>query len=201
MSSTRTAPRTTNINKTSSSALNTHHTNGSANSYDINDSTVNSSNLSELDSNLQRSVLMKNLPPSEGIYRNPRFIHAVTVGLLGQPVVIQTNEQERYHGILETISSNGDVVLLMTHRMDNNPNDIMGLSTSLIDLFDTVDNSVPSFELQKRIIQSANIVELIAIDVDLSGSGKCMLDENPKVNQLEDDRFNRMEHFYGSDEI
>jgi hypothetical protein len=28
-----------------------------------------------------------------------------------------------------------------------------------------------------------------------------MLDENPKVNQLEDDRFNRMEHFYGSDEI
>jgi hypothetical protein len=27
------------------------------------------------------------------------------------------------------------------------------------------------------------------------------LDENPKVNQLEDDRFNRMEHFYGTDEI
>ncbi len=57
--------------------------------------------------------------------------------------------------------------------MDNNPNDIIGLSTSLIDLFDTVDNSVPSFELQKRIIQSTNIVEIIAIDVDLSGAGKC----------------------------
>ena len=28
-----------------------------------------------------------------------------------------------------------------------------------------------------------------------------LLDENPKVNQLEDDRFSRMEHFYGSDEI
>ena len=27
------------------------------------------------------------------------------------------------------------------------------------------------------------------------------LDETPKVTQLEDDRFNRMEHFYGSDEI
>jgi len=27
------------------------------------------------------------------------------------------------------------------------------------------------------------------------------LDENLKVNQLEDDRFSRMEHFYGSDEI
>lgn len=27
------------------------------------------------------------------------------------------------------------------------------------------------------------------------------LDENPKVSQLEDDRFTRMEHFYGSDEI
>ncbi len=39
MSSTRTAPRTTTINK-ASSALNTHHTNGSANSYDINDSTT-----------------------------------------------------------------------------------------------------------------------------------------------------------------
>ena len=77
MSSTRTAPRTTNINKTSSSTLNTHHTNGSANSYDTNDS----SNTSEyrysmivltllrkiisfrLDSNLQRPVLTKNHPP------------------------------------------------------------------------------------------------------------------------------------------
>lgn len=28
-----------------------------------------------------------------------------------------------------------------------------------------------------------------------------MLEENPKVSQLEDDRFNRMEHFYGSDDI
>ncbi len=28
-----------------------------------------------------------------------------------------------------------------------------------------------------------------------------ILDENPKTNQLEDDRFNRMEHFYGTDEI
>ncbi len=74
---------------------------------------------------------------------------------------------------METISSNGDVALLVTHRMDNNPNDIMSLSTSLIDLFETVDNSVPSFELQKRVIQAANIVEMIAVDVDLTGSGKC----------------------------
>jgi hypothetical protein len=28
-----------------------------------------------------------------------------------------------------------------------------------------------------------------------------MLEEIPKVNQLEDDRFNRMEHFYGTEEI
>ena len=27
------------------------------------------------------------------------------------------------------------------------------------------------------------------------------LDENPKVSQLENDRFSRMERFYGSDEI
>jgi hypothetical protein len=49
----------------------------------------------------------------------------------------------------------------------------MSLSTSLIDLFDTVDNSVSSFELQRRIIHSSNIVEMITLDIDLSGNGKC----------------------------
>ncbi|CAF2363792.1 unnamed protein product [Rotaria sp. Silwood2] len=202
MSSTRTAPRTTNINKTTST-LNTHHTNGSSNSYDINDSTVNVNNMSETDSNVQRSVLTKNTSQSEGIYRNPRFVHAITIGLLGQPVIIQTTERERFHGVLETISPNGDVVLSVAHRLDNNNNnnDIMGLSTALIDLFDAVDSSLQSFELNKRIIPSTNIVEIIAGDIDLSGSGKCMLDENPKVTQLEDERFNRMEHFYGTHEI
>ncbi|CAF0809537.1 unnamed protein product [Rotaria sp. Silwood1] len=200
MSSTRTAPRTTNVNKTTST-LNTHHTNGSTNSYDNNDSTVNVNNMSEIDSNVQRSVLTKNTSQSEGIYRNPRFVHAVTIGLLGQPVIIQTTERERFHGVLETISSNGDVVLSVAHRLDNNNNDVMGLSTSFIDLFDTVDSSSQSFELNRRIIPSSNIVEIIAGDIDLSGSGKCMLDENPKVTQLEDERFNRMEHFYGTDEI
>jgi hypothetical protein len=28
-----------------------------------------------------------------------------------------------------------------------------------------------------------------------------LLDENPKLSQLEDDRFSRMEHFYGADDI
>jgi hypothetical protein len=28
-----------------------------------------------------------------------------------------------------------------------------------------------------------------------------LLDETPKVTQLEDDRFSRMEHFYGADDI
>jgi hypothetical protein len=60
----------------------------------------------------------------------------------------------------------------MAHRIDNN-NDITSLSTSLIDFFDTIDSSVQSFELQKRIIQSSNIVEIIALDIDLTGSGKC----------------------------
>jgi hypothetical protein len=60
----------------------------------------------------------------------------------------------------------------MAHRLDNT-NDIMGLSTSLIDLFDTVDSSLQTFELQKRMIPSANIVEIIAIDIDLTGNGKC----------------------------
>jgi hypothetical protein len=27
------------------------------------------------------------------------------------------------------------------------------------------------------------------------------LDENPKVSQLEDDRFSRIEHFYGSEDV
>jgi len=49
----------------------------------------------------------------------------------------------------------------------------MSLSTSLIDLFDTIDNSVTSFELQKRVIQSSNIVEMITLDIDLSANGKC----------------------------
>jgi hypothetical protein len=49
----------------------------------------------------------------------------------------------------------------------------MTLSTSLIDLCDTVDTSLQTFELQKRTILSSNIVEIIAIDVDLSGNGKC----------------------------
>lgn len=88
---------------------------------------------------------------------------------------MQTNEQERFHGILETISSNGDVALTASHRLDNTNPDIMALSTSLIDLFDTIDSSVQSFELQKRVIQSSNIVEIIAIDVDLSAGGKCKL--------------------------
>lgn len=91
----------------------------------------------------------------------------------GHPVVVQTNEQERFHGILDTISANGDVVLTFAHRMDSTPNDILSLSTSLIDLFETADNSVSSFELQKKIIQSSNIVEMIAADVDLTGNGKC----------------------------
>lgn len=96
-------------------------------------------------------------------------------------MVIQTNEQERYHGILDTISSNGDVALLVAHRMDNTPNDIMSLSTSLIDLFETIDSSVTSFELQRKTIQASNIVEMIAVDVDLSGNGKC------KTSSIEND--------------
>ncbi|CAF5161766.1 unnamed protein product [Rotaria magnacalcarata] len=148
MSSTRTAPRAATINKVSS-ASNAHHTNGSANTYDVNDST------------------------SEGIYRNPRFVHAVTVGLLGQPVIIQTTERERFHGVLETISPNGDVLLSVAHRLDNNNNDIMGLSTSLIDLLDTVESSAQFLDLNKRIISSSNIVEIIASDIDLAGNGKC----------------------------
>ncbi|CAF0972385.1 unnamed protein product [Adineta ricciae] len=192
MSSTRTAPRTTMTNKS------THHTNGSGNSYDMNDSTVTS----EFDSNLQRSVLMKNAAQSDGVYRNPRFIHAVTTGLLGQPVVVQTSEPERYHGILETISPNGDIILTVSHRLDNSNNsDIMALSTSLIDLFDAADSSVQSFELLRRTVQAPTIVEIIGIDIDQSGSNKCMLEETSKVSQLEDDRFNRMQHFYDPDEI
>lgn len=70
------------------------------------------------------------------------------------------------------MSANGDVVLSVAHRLDNN-NDIMGISTSLIDLFDTVDSSAQTFELTKRIVPSSNIIEIIASDIDLSGSGKC----------------------------
>jgi hypothetical protein len=40
---------------------------------------------------------------------------------------------------------------------------------------DTVDNSLQTFELQKRIIKASNIVEIIAVDIDLSAIAKCIL--------------------------
>ena len=49
----------------------------------------------------------------------------------------------------------------------------MNLPTAPIDLIDTGDSASTPFELQKRVIPSANIVEMIAVDVDLSGQGKC----------------------------
>jgi hypothetical protein len=42
-------------------------------------------------------------------------------------------------------------------------------------MIDTIDSSSQTFELHKRIIKASNIVEVIAIDIDLSGSAKCML--------------------------
>jgi hypothetical protein len=41
--------------------------------------------------------------------------------------------------------------------------------------------------------------ELERISISLSSLG--ILDDNPKSTQLEDDRFNRMKHFYDADEI
>jgi hypothetical protein len=78
------------------------------------------------------------------------------------------------HGVLETISANGDVILSVAHRLDNNNNtDIMSLPTAPIDLIDAGDSSSTTFELQKRVIAATSIVEIIAVDVDLSGQGKC----------------------------
>ncbi|CAF1038237.1 unnamed protein product [Rotaria sp. Silwood1] len=203
MSSTRTAPRTTSNSKTTS--VNTHHTNGLVNAYDINESPSNltypTGNNPEFDPNLPRSSLKRNISQYDGIYRNARFIHAISSGLVGQQVVIQTSDHERFHGVLETLSPNADIVLTVSHRLDKNNNDIITTPTLPIDLIDTIDSSSQTFELHKRIIKAINIVEIIAVDVDLSANAKCSLDENPKVSQVEDDRFSRMEHFYGSDEI
>jgi hypothetical protein len=63
--------------------------------------------------------------------------------------------------------------LSVAHRLDNNNNDIIGLPTAPLDLIDTIDSSLQTFELHKRVIPSSNIVEVIAVDVDLSGNGKC----------------------------
>ncbi|CAF5175560.1 unnamed protein product, partial [Rotaria magnacalcarata] len=120
--------------------------------------------------------------------------------------VIQTSDHERFHGVLETLSPNGDVVLTVSHRLDNNNNnnnnnDLVASSTVPIDLIDTIDSSSQTFELHKRIIKVQHIVEIITTDVDLSANAKCSLEENPKATPLEDDRFSRMEHFYGSDEV
>ncbi len=93
----------------------------------------------------------------------------------GQQVVIQTSDHERFHGVLETLSPNADIILTVSHRLDNNNNDILTSPTLPIDMIDTIDSSSQTFELHKRIIKASNIVEVIAIDIDLSGSAKCML--------------------------
>ncbi|CAF4295792.1 unnamed protein product, partial [Rotaria magnacalcarata] len=72
--------------------------------------------------------------------------------------VIQTSDHERFHGVLETLSPNGDVVLTVSHRLDNNNNnnnnnDLVASSTVPIDLIDTIDSSSQTFELHKRIIK------------------------------------------------
>ena len=88
-------------------------------------------------------------------------------------MVIQTSSHERFHGVLETLSPNADIVLTVAHRLDSNNNDILASSTLPIDLISTVDSSTQSFELHKQIIKASSIVEIIAVDVDLSGGGKC----------------------------
>lgn len=88
-------------------------------------------------------------------------------------MVIQTSDHERFHGVLETLSPNADIILTVSHRLDNNNNDIITSPTLPIDLLDTVDSSAQAFDLRKRIIKAANIVEIIAVDIDLSGNAKC----------------------------
>ena len=92
----------------------------------------------------------------------------------GHQVVIQTSDHERFHGVLETLSPNADIVLTVSHRLDNNNNNDIITSPNLpIDLLDTIDSSSQTFELHKRIIKASNIVEIIAVDIDLSNSAKC----------------------------
>ncbi|CAF3885540.1 unnamed protein product, partial [Rotaria sp. Silwood1] len=55
----------------------------------------------------------------------------------GQQVVIQTSDHERFHGVLETLSPNADIVLTVSHRLDKNNNDIITTPTLPIDLIDT----------------------------------------------------------------
>jgi len=183
MSSTsRTTSRTTSISKTNGTTTN---------NYELNES-------NEFDS---RSSLKKNVSQYEGIYRNARFIHTISSGLLGQQVIIQTIDRERFHGILDTFSPNADFVLTTSHRLDSNTNDQLRLSVTPVDLLETIDSTNQTFELHKRIIKASSVVEILAVDVDLNGNGKCLLDEMPKVTQLEHDRFSRMQHFYDGDDV
>ena len=139
--------------------------------------------------------------------------------LQGQPVIIQTADRERFHGILDTISPNADIVLTFSHRLDSNATDQLRSFVGPIDLLESIDSTSQTFELNKRIIKASTIVEILAVDMDLSGNGKCkrrrsaietndsiclctgVLDEMPKVTQLEHDRFSRMQHFYDGDDV
>ena len=50
----------------------------------------------------------------------------------------------------KTLSPNADIVLTVSHRLDNNNNnDIIASSNLPIDLIDTVDSSSQKFELHK----------------------------------------------------
>lgn len=93
--------------------------------------------------------------------------------LQGQQVIIQTTDRERFHGILDTISPNADIVLTTSHRLDSNTNDQLRLSVTPVDLLETIDSTNQTFELNKRIIKASSVVEILAVDVDLNGNGKC----------------------------
>lgn len=112
-----------------------------------------------------------------------RFI-IYSIEFQGQQVIVQTSDHEKFHGVLETFSPDADVVLTVSHRLDKNNNDIPGASTAPIDLIDTIDSSLPTFELRKRIIRVANIVEIIVADVDLSSNTKCMFYFKHELFQL-----------------
>ena len=88
-------------------------------------------------------------------------------------MIIQTIDRERFHGILDTFSPNADFVLTNSHRLDSNTNDQLRLSVTPVDLLETIDSTNQTFELNKRIIKASSVVEILAVDVDLNGNGKC----------------------------
>jgi small nuclear ribonucleoprotein (snRNP)-like protein len=94
------------------------------------------------------------MKPTEGIYRNPRFMNASNT-ILGCPVILKCKSNETFHGIFVTFSPEFDVLLESCHKIDPQ-NEVVIYGRSL----------PKKSEVHARYFERESVVEMIACDVD-----------------------------------